>query len=61
MRPSTSNSYAAPFVRRALTIIQTIPHGRGQFWKDDQIGDYLAAGHDFILIDTLDKTGGTRD
>ena len=43
---------------RALTIIQTIPHGRGQFWKDDQIGDYLAAGADFILIDTLEKTGG---
>lgn len=44
------------FSRDELVIMQEIPHGRGQFWGEEQIDDYLAAGADFILIDKLERT-----
>jgi tryptophan synthase alpha chain len=44
------------FPPRALTILQEIPHARGRFWKEDQVGEFLAAGADYILLDKLVKT-----
>ncbi len=36
-----------------LTIVQEISYRRGQFWKEEQVAEYLAAGADFILVDKL--------
>lgn len=41
------------FAPQALTILQVISYRRGEFWKEDQIGDYLDAGADYVLVDPI--------
>lgn len=48
------------FRREDLIIIQEIPYGRGRFWKEEQVDEFLAAGVDFILVDTLEKADGNE-
>ena len=40
-----------------LVVIQHIPYRQGRFPHEEQAGEYLAAGADFLLLDQLDKTG----
>jgi phosphoribosylanthranilate isomerase len=56
--PNQIRRLRATFSPQSLAILQQIPYRQGEFVGERQIDEYLAAGADYILIDTSEKVGG---